>query len=172
MGIISREEARSCGLGRFFTGEPCRNGHTTERQTSNGVCLGCSRGNSQYRRDVHLTRCTKNPHDPINSVALARHMVYWARYRAKKRNHEMTITHEDLLPLPTHCPVLGHELVYHSRDRRKDASASIDRIDSTYGYVLGNVRIISWRANHLKSDGTLNEMKAVVADMEITRFEE
>lgn len=39
--IISRDEAKARGLKRFFTGEPCVNGHIAERYTSIGTCLMC-----------------------------------------------------------------------------------------------------------------------------------
>jgi len=40
--IISRAEAKSAGLKRFFTGLLCANGHISERQVSSGNCLACS----------------------------------------------------------------------------------------------------------------------------------
>jgi hypothetical protein len=39
--IISRREAIARGLAKFYTGEPCKHGHTTERYTCNGGCIGC-----------------------------------------------------------------------------------------------------------------------------------
>lgn len=41
MEIISREEARSRGLKRFFTGAPCKHGHVAERYTCQGACSEC-----------------------------------------------------------------------------------------------------------------------------------
>jgi hypothetical protein len=41
MEIITRAEAKARGLRRYFTGEPCHNGHVTERLTSNGLCRAC-----------------------------------------------------------------------------------------------------------------------------------
>ena len=38
-------------------------------------------------------------------------------------------------------------------------SPSIDRIDSNKGYIKGNVRIISLRANMMKNDANLQELE-------------
>lgn len=40
--IISRKDAIAMGLKRYFTGKPCKNGHITERGTSNKSCRECS----------------------------------------------------------------------------------------------------------------------------------
>lgn len=39
--IISRKEAISQGLKRYFTGEPCKHGHVAERNTKNTRCCSC-----------------------------------------------------------------------------------------------------------------------------------
>lgn len=49
--IISRSDAMSLGLVRYFTGKPCRNGHIAERQTVNATCFKCS---SSTRRAGHI----------------------------------------------------------------------------------------------------------------------
>ncbi len=40
--IISRPVAMRLGLRRFFTGEPCKNGHIDERNTRNRTCMACA----------------------------------------------------------------------------------------------------------------------------------
>jgi hypothetical protein len=43
MEIITRADATARGLKRFFTGVPCKNGHTSERYVSStGGCVTCS----------------------------------------------------------------------------------------------------------------------------------
>ncbi len=45
-------------------------------------------------------------------------------------------------------------------------SPSLDRIDSTKGYTKGNIWVISNRANTLKNDATLSELKLLVERLE------
>lgn len=56
------------------------------------------------------------------------------------------------------CPVLGIPLDYTASGKGVHNSASLDRSDSTKGYVLGNVKVISLRANLLKRDASLEEL--------------
>jgi hypothetical protein len=42
MKLISRSEAQKLGLTRYFTGQPCANGHVSERLTSNWMCATCN----------------------------------------------------------------------------------------------------------------------------------
>jgi hypothetical protein len=41
MKIISRVEAKSQGIPRYFTGEPCAKGHISQRWTAGARCLSC-----------------------------------------------------------------------------------------------------------------------------------
>lgn len=41
MQIISRKEAKIAGLGKYFTGEPCKYHHLDERYTQSGTCVRC-----------------------------------------------------------------------------------------------------------------------------------
>lgn len=52
MEIISRKEAASKGLSKFFTGRKCKNGHVAERYVCNGVCVTCNFENSTSYRSV------------------------------------------------------------------------------------------------------------------------
>lgn len=78
---------------------------------------------------------------------------------AQKRNIEFTLTLMDLydLSFPITCPVLGIPMKFN-RGRPQDDSYSIDRLDSSIGYTIDNIRVISYRANRLKSDGTKTEI--------------
>jgi len=49
MEIISRPDAAVQGLPRFFTGQPCRSGHTVERSTKTGVCIACTKVRNEAR---------------------------------------------------------------------------------------------------------------------------
>lgn len=67
----------------------------------------------------------------------------------------------------THCPLLGIELSYEKFEGNTPNNyATLDRIDSSMGYEEGNVQIISFRANTLKSNATLEELKLLVKNWE------
>lgn len=87
-----------------------------------------------------------------------------ARRRAKTKGWRFNIEEKDLLPIPTHCPILGIKLDY-TRNKLGNNSPSIDRRNSNLGYVKGNVRVISNRANQKKSDWTLPELERLVSYM-------
>lgn len=93
-----------------------------------------------------------------------------ARYRAKRDGLDFTITEEDIV-LTTHCPILGIPLTRHEgQPGWHDDSYSLDRIDNSKGYIKGNVRIISNRANRLKCDATVEELEKVLADARCHRL--
>lgn len=69
---------------------------------------------------------------------------------------------------PLQCPCCSVTLSYavtHSTKSPKFDGPSLDRIDTTMGYLRGNVAIICWRCNALKRDGVLREFEAIVAYM-------
>lgn len=81
-----------------------------------------------------------------------------AKARAKEKGWDFNIDASDII-FPTHCPILGVELLKPGSSQYMFNSPSIDRIDSSKGYVKGNVRIISLRANTMKNDANLSELK-------------
>jgi len=87
------------------------------------------------------------------------------RAQCKRNGREFDLTIEDLLPLPTHCPVLGIMLDYGRKKHVMPNSPSIDRLKSDRGYVKGNVAVISHRANTIKNRGTIEEHEMVIAYM-------
>lgn len=90
-----------------------------------------------------------------------------SRNRAKALGLEFTIKQSDIV-IPETCPVLGVVLTFNHGRRGFfcNESPSVDRFDNAKGYTPDNIRVISWRANMLKRDGTLDEFRKIVAYME------
>lgn len=79
------------------------------------------------------------------------------KHRAKRCGMEFNISLEDVV-IPTHCPYLGCEITNIMNKGRVDTNASIDRIDSTVGYIKGNIIVISDLANKMKSSSSLEQL--------------
>jgi hypothetical protein len=86
-------------------------------------------------------------------------LLIHAKQRSREMGWEFTATAEELV-VPEFCPALGLKLEW-SAGYRADNSPSLDRIDSRFGYVKGNVHIISWRANNVKNNATADELLAI-----------
>lgn len=151
-----RKYAIDNGLDTYSTGKPCRHGHISERFVSTHTCVECS-------RTIH------NPAERIryrNSKNTLEAQFRARRNQSLKKGIPFTITFEEL-EQPEFCPVLGLKLNYewsgknggHLRDPSK---ATIDKVVPELGYVPGNVFVISWRANKLKSDMKLDELEKIM----------
>lgn len=96
--------------------------------------------------------------DPITGEAfyLKRVILREAKRRSREKNLEFNLTLEYLISLKNNtCPILGHEILYMSGVDKK-RSASLDRIDPNKGYVMGNVKIVSFEGNTLKNRNDIN----------------
>jgi len=91
-------------------------------------------------------------------------MLALARQRANRKGIEFSINEMDI-NIPEYCPVLDIKLAHNAYILRGD-SPTIDRIDPTLGYVPENCKVISWRANRIKSDATLEEIEAIIEYLE------
>lgn len=113
---------------------------------------------SQYHADKGNAKANEERrNDPRKAL------LRGARKRAENKFLEFDLTVDDV-PIPSVCPVLGVPMsigrgVYHA------GSPTLDRLDNSKGYVKGNVRVISFRANSLKSDATVEELQAVLRYM-------
>jgi hypothetical protein len=85
-------------------------------------------------------------------------------YRARKSSWKKEYTHEfnievsDIV-IPNKCPYLDIELSTNYNDHDKPNYYSIDRIDSSKGYVKGNIQVISRLANTMKNGATIEQLK-------------
>jgi hypothetical protein len=90
-------------------------------------------------------------------------LMLWrgAKNRASKKGLPFNIEVSDV-EIPSVCPVLGIPIgvLYSTHNRAQ--TATIDRVVPHLGYVKGNIRVISFRANMLKCDATADEIEAVL----------
>jgi hypothetical protein len=89
-------------------------------------------------------------------------LVMWqrAQKRAMAKNIDFNIDVDDIV-IPEMCPVLNIPLEVSQGSGHTANSPSIDHIDNSKGYVKGNIRIISVRANKIKSDATISEIQQI-----------
>jgi len=83
-----------------------------------------------------------------------------AKNRARKYSRDFNIELSDII-LTASCPVLLTP--YDLTGKNRWLSPSLDRIDNSKGYVKGNIIVISYRANSLKKDGTLEEFEKILS---------
>ncbi len=88
-----------------------------------------------------------------------------SRDRAKSKGIFFSITEEDIV-IPLFCPVFPWIKIEMGEGKATFNSPSLDRIRPELGYVPGNVRVISHRANMLKSDMSLEEARLILKDLE------
>lgn len=86
-----------------------------------------------------------------------------ARDRSSRKGRPFDIEPSDI-QIPETCAILGMTLS-RGKGQYHDASPTLDCIDPVKGYVKGNVRVISRRANMLKSNATSAEMRRILADL-------
>jgi hypothetical protein len=76
------------------------------------------------------------------------------------RGLEFDLTVDDF-DIPDRCPVFGMRLMRGRNRTRCEASATLDRIDNNRGYIRGNVIVVSWKANCLKRNFTVEDIRRV-----------
>ena len=60
------------------------------------------------------------------------------------------------------CAVLGVDMeISKLGSKNNNLTPSIDRIDPKKGYVKGNIIVVSMRANRIKTDATVDEIRKV-----------
>lgn len=164
----------------IYIGSFCKRQHLSYRFTSNGACAQCLSDNTNLRIKSGKTKdyrkkINKNWNDSDKAItskqkwkdknpkwAWVVSAVGGARTRSKYKNLPFNLTNQYMYDnTPDYCPVLGIELTFGGTGRVSPNSASIDRIDPSKGYVIGNVAIISNKANIIKSNATASEISKV-----------
>ncbi|MGZ2448490.1 hypothetical protein ACVIRO_001244 [Rhizobium ruizarguesonis] len=110
--------------------------------------------NPELRRERARRYKDANPHYE---------MLEGARKRAREQGVQFSISKVDLI-FPERCPVLDIPL-FRSRGKPTDNSPTLDKIIPERGYVPGNIQIISYRANRIKNNATVDELQRIAAYM-------
>ena len=82
--------------------------------------------------------------------------LYQIKRRCKVSGWGFILTEKDIV-IPEYCPYLGIKLTIGG-NKQKDSTASIDRIDNSKGYLPGNVQVISWLANRMKTNASNEQL--------------
>lgn len=131
--------------------------HTYKPHYAKGMCRRCySRAKYHANPEKYIKGSMKWMHKHPETQLLVS-----ARGRAKQRGMECTLKVGDI-KIPNLCPVLGIPLQPRS-GKFSHNSPSIDRIDNDKGYTKENIIIVSFRANSIKKDASLEELQKIAA---------
>lgn len=153
-----------------------------DRQVGDRKFLRAERYRERYERDPEFrareqARSRTQGRRAYRKLGTAERLYQSSKRRAKQQGVPFGLTVgylRQIWPESGKCPVLGFRMLL---DGEVGQGPSLDRIDPALGYVEGNVRIISMRANALRSDGTWSELARVAAyaasrDMIAYQFED
>ena len=152
----------------------CKRCKVDKALNETGRCQGCDdyiRDYYQKNRNREIARAQKslkkksrkeqnkykkklNRQNPLSVI------LQHAKQRAKLKNVPFDITADDI-EVPEFCPILGLQLVVNE-GHAKDNSMTIDRIVPELGYVKGNVAIISFKANTIKNNASIEDLEKVL----------
>jgi len=125
----------------------------------------------QKTRDTSKASYERNKESRLNSRRLRHQMSPWhtmlqtAKRTARNNKLPFDLTAEyleSIYPADNKCPVFGFEMEISKQGESRDKSPSLDKIVPEMGYVIGNVTIVSLKANRMKNNGTLEDLKKVL----------
>lgn len=87
---------------------------------------------------------------------IRKRLLWRAKDRSNRLGLDCNLTVEDIV-IPEKCPLLEIPFKYGSK-HDKWFTYSIDRIDNTKGYIKGNIQIISYLANTMKSQAAIPQL--------------
>lgn len=139
-----------CGNTKIIIGDSLRNDLTTS--------CGC-----YNKQRISETSKERFP-DPISNKP---EYILWqqAKTRAKKEHLPFDIEYTDIV-IPKFCPVFSNVELKKNVGCPGDDSPSVDKIIPELGYVKGNICVISFKANSIKRDATIDEMRKILDYME------
>lgn len=162
--LISRGEAKARGLKEYISGNACRYGHV-ERYTNCGHCCECTRIRTRHRNATprHKEQRTiwqrgRDRESPRRTLARAiRHAVRRCPTENPARLNQLVAMWESQTGK---CALSGILMIWGTRV--SPISISMDRIDSTKGYSIDNLRLICQAFNMFRGQMSDDEMDAMI----------
>lgn len=166
MAPASAEEARQLGIGRHYTGKPCKRGHVAERNTKSGICRECieTRSSEYYKKHPESRRRSFAKWMMANKD---RYCAQLRRYRQSVIGHAKRIARARerkvtaLRAMPSWANKGSIDLVYIEARRLSLETGIKHHVDHEVPlkhllvcglHVHHNLRVISARDNLVKSN--------------------
>lgn len=129
-------------------------GNNLHRNYRDGRCIDCKKKQAEKRK------ITNKGNGSIERMLLSRYLGL--KERAKKKGLIVDFQKEFLLELwnkqKGYCAISGIKMTYENFKGRVFTNISVDRIDSSKGYIKENIQLICMAVNQMKSDLTLDEL--------------
>lgn len=134
----------------------------------------CDCGKEKHIRGIHLTtgktiscgcalkkRCQNHP-KWMGYEDISGSFFCSVKSHAKQRNIEFEVTIKDMwdvfIKQGKKCALTGIPISFQSLSRKRDGTASLDRIDNTKGYTKDNIQWLHKDINIMKMDLTMDEL--------------
>lgn len=88
MNKITRKHARLLGLLHYFTGNPCKHGHITQRRVINGNCTECEKIKNNSRYETYYKNYVQQNRQKIRHISSR-----WQKNNKGKTNAETAKRH-------------------------------------------------------------------------------
>lgn len=143
--------------------------YSKSKQNKDGLQYVCKKCQASIKQEYYKNNPDKRWHKKRPEESLSRSQAYkirnWektmylcAKNNAYKKGREFNIDLRDIV-IPVYCPLLGIKLTRILNKGRVGSNPSLDRIDNSKGYIKGNVMVISDKANRIKMNLSMNELR-------------
>lgn len=133
--------------------------------SASGLIRGDINSCGCYRRE--WVRARQTTHGQSAKGNTTKEYIMWAsaKSRAKRDKLPFDIELSDIV-IPEYCPVLPYLRLDKTHTVVRMDSPTLDKLIPELGYVKSNIRVISHRANSIKSNATHQEILAVAQWLE------